>query len=63
VVALASMVTWPLAAQPVLRERLWSIPQEGIGRPDVTGPIGRFDKDLDSPDPAEIGRTEANGAV
>ena len=45
VVALASMVPWPLAAQQVPRERLWSIPQEGIGRPDVTGPIGRFEKD------------------
>jgi len=45
VVALASIVPWPLAAQQVPRERLWSIPQEGIGRPDVTGPIGRFEKD------------------
>ena len=39
------MVPWPFAAQEVPRERLWSIPQEGIGRPDVTGPIGRFEKD------------------
>jgi len=47
---LASMVPGPLAAQPVLRERLWSIPQEGIGRPDVTGPIGPFEKDASGSD-------------
>jgi hypothetical protein len=39
------MVPLPLAAQEVHRERLWSIPQEGIGRPNVTGSIGRFEKD------------------
>jgi len=44
-VALASMVPCSPAAQEVPRERLWSIPQEGIGRPDVSGSIGRFEKD------------------
>lgn len=44
-VALASMAPLPLAAQDTPRERLWSIPQDGIGRPDVTGRIGRFEKD------------------
>ena len=43
--ALASMVPLSPAAQEVPRERLWSIPQEGIGRPEVTGSIGRFEKD------------------
>jgi len=44
-VALASMMPWSSAAQEVPRERVWSIPQEGIGRPDVTNSIGRFEKD------------------
>jgi hypothetical protein len=39
------VVPWPHAAQQMPRERLWSIPKEGIGRSDVTGPIGRFEKD------------------
>src|SRR5215475_2110199 len=44
-VTLAPLVPLSSAAQEVSRERLWSIPQEGIGRPDVTGSIGRFEKD------------------
>lgn len=30
---------------PVPRERLWSIPHDGIARPDVTDRIGRFERD------------------
>src|SRR5215831_14074723 len=44
-VTLAPLVPLSSAAQEVSRERLWSIPQEGIGRPDVSGSIGRFEKD------------------
>ena len=44
-VTLAPLVPLSSAAQEVSRERLWSIPQEGIGRPDVTGSLGRFEKD------------------
>jgi hypothetical protein len=44
-VALASLVPLFVAAQEVSRERLWSIPQDGIARPDVTDHIGRFERD------------------
>ncbi|PYP94215.1 MAG: hypothetical protein DMD38_16185, partial [Gemmatimonadetes bacterium] len=27
------------------RERLWSIPPDGIAQPDVSGRIGRFERD------------------
>ena len=30
---------------PVPRERLWSIPSDGIARPDVTDRLGRFERD------------------
>ena len=47
--ALAFMMPSRLAAQdsrvPVPRERLWSIPSDGIARPDVTDRLGRFERD------------------
>src|SRR6266850_2249573 len=47
--ALASVVPSRPAAQenrvPVPRERLWSVPGDGIARPDVTDRVGRFERD------------------
>lgn len=39
------MVPLSPGAQEVPRERLWSIPQAGIGQAEVTSRIGRFEKD------------------
>ena len=70
-VTLAPLVPLSSAAQEVSRERLWSIPQEGIGRPDVTGSIGRFEKDASGSyniygkngDRVGVGKPRTDGSV
>ena len=44
-IALASQLAAQESRVPVPRERLWSIPPDGIARPDVTNRIGRFERD------------------
>jgi len=52
VVGLTTMASPRAVAQenrpPVLHERVWSIPQDVIGHPDVADRLGRFEKDPSS---------------